>query len=85
VKTIRATSHGSSPHGGVDPSFSPTLQGIAMSSTTVSKLLSEFDDLASKSDDVNVQFLIRAMKLHAELMNSRLGALEQAMLTLLKK
>lgn len=56
-----------------------------MSSTTVSKLLSEFDDLASKSDDINVQFLIRAMKLHAELMNSRLGALEQAMLTLLKK
>lgn len=56
-----------------------------MSATTVSKPLSEFDDLASKSDDINVQALIRAMKLHAELTNLRLGALEQAMLALLKK
>lgn len=56
-----------------------------MNANTVSKLLSDLDDLASKSEDVNVQFLIRAIKLHAELTNSRLAALEQAMLALLKK
>ncbi|CAN7475246.1 hypothetical protein LJR029_000794 [Caballeronia sp. LjRoot29] len=56
-----------------------------MSTNTVSKILSEFDDLASKSDDINVQALIRAMKLHAELTNARLLSLEQALLASLKK
>lgn len=40
------------------------------------ELWAEFDDLASKSENEDVQFLIRAMKLHAELVNIRLAALE---------
>ncbi|MFM0593709.1 MULTISPECIES: hypothetical protein [Paraburkholderia] len=56
-----------------------------MNADTVSKLLSDFDDLASKSEDANVQFLIRAIKLHAELADARLAALEQAMLALSRK
>lgn len=56
-----------------------------MNTDAVSKIFSEFDDLASKSEDANVQFLIRAIKLHAELTDARLVALNQAMLALLKK
>jgi hypothetical protein len=56
-----------------------------MNADATSKVFSEFDDLASKSEDANVQFLIRAMKLHAELTNARLVSLEQALLALLKK
>ena len=47
-----------------------------MSAEDVRKLWAEFDDLASKSENEDVQFLIRAIKLHAEVMNSRLAALE---------
>ncbi|MGA7814860.1 hypothetical protein [Caballeronia sp.] len=47
-----------------------------MSTEAVKKLLAEFDDLASKSENEDVQFLIRAIKLHAEVINSRLSALE---------
>jgi hypothetical protein len=47
-----------------------------MSAEAVKKLWAEFDDLASKSQNEDVQFLIRAMKLHAEVMNARLTALE---------
>ena len=47
-----------------------------MSVETVGKLWAEFDDLASKSENEDVQFLIRAIKLHAEVVSSRLGALE---------
>jgi hypothetical protein len=47
-----------------------------MSVETVGKLWAEFDDLASKSENEDVQFLIKAIKLHAEVVNSRLGALE---------
>ncbi|SDI33803.1 hypothetical protein [Paraburkholderia phenazinium] len=56
-----------------------------MNADAAKKVFSEFDDLASKSEDANVQFLIRAMKLHAELTNARLVSLEQALLALLKK
>ena len=47
-----------------------------MSAEAVRKLWAEFDDLASKSENEDVQFLIRAIKLHAEVMNVRLSALE---------
>jgi len=47
-----------------------------MSVETEGKLWAEFDDLASKSENEDVQFLIRAIKLHAEVVSSRLGALE---------
>jgi hypothetical protein len=40
------------------------------------ELWAKFDDLASKSENEDVQFLIRAIKLHAEVLNSRLSALE---------
>jgi hypothetical protein len=56
-----------------------------MNADAVSKIFSEFGDLTSKSEDANVQFLIRAIKLHAELTNARLVSLEQAILALLKK
>jgi hypothetical protein len=44
-----------------------------MSADTVKNILAKFDDLASKREDVNVQFLVQAIKLHAELTNTRLG------------
>jgi hypothetical protein len=47
-----------------------------MSAETVGKRWAEFDDLASKSENEDIQFLIRAIRLHAEVVNSRLGALE---------
>jgi hypothetical protein len=47
-----------------------------MSAEDVRKLWAEFDDLASKSENEDVQFLIKAIKLHAEVMNSRFDALE---------
>lgn len=47
-----------------------------MNDEAVKEPWAEFDDLASKSQNEDVQFLIRAMKLHAEVMNSRLSALE---------
>jgi hypothetical protein len=50
--------------------------GVAMSAEAVKKLWAEFDDLASKSENEDVQFLIRAIKLHAEVTNIRLAALE---------
>ncbi|MFL9934311.1 hypothetical protein P0D88_35250 [Paraburkholderia sp. RL18-103-BIB-C] len=56
-----------------------------MNTDTTTDPFARFDDLASKSEDVNVQSLILAMKLHAELTNSRLVSLEQALLALLKK
>jgi hypothetical protein len=58
---------------------------MTMNTDAVSKILAAFDDLASKSEDANVQFVIRAIKLHAELTNARLVSLEQAMLASLKK
>ncbi|KVR93143.1 MULTISPECIES: hypothetical protein [Burkholderia] len=51
-------------------------KGVAMRAERINELWAEFDDLASKSENEDVQFLIRAIKLHAELMNARLGALE---------
>ncbi|WP_165904529.1 hypothetical protein [Paraburkholderia hospita] len=56
-----------------------------MTTDSVNKLLANFDDLASKTDDVNIQFLIRAIKLHAELTDARIGDLEQTVVALLKK
>lgn len=47
-----------------------------MSAEQLTKLWAEFDDLASKSENADVQFLIRAIKLHAEVVNFRLAALE---------
>ena len=47
-----------------------------MSAEAIRKLWAEFDDLAYKSENEDVQFLIRAIKLHAEVTNIRLGALE---------
>ncbi|WP_176016595.1 hypothetical protein [Burkholderia sp. BCC0398] len=47
-----------------------------MHTDQVKELWTEFDDLASKSENEDVQFLIRAIKLHAELVNVRLAALE---------
>ncbi|MBY8607839.1 MAG: hypothetical protein IOC39_07770 [Burkholderia sp.] len=47
-----------------------------MQAERIKEMWAEFDDLASKSENEDVQFLIRAIKLHAELMNARLGALE---------
>ncbi|MCP3022688.1 hypothetical protein [Cupriavidus basilensis] len=52
------------------------LQGVAMTAEAVKKLWEEFDDLASKSENEDIQFLIRAIKLHAEVMNSHFSALE---------
>ncbi|KVF79234.1 hypothetical protein QZM18_06650 [Burkholderia diffusa] len=51
-------------------------KGVAMRAERINELWAEFDDLASKSENEDVQFLIRAIKLHAELMNARLAALE---------
>ncbi|WP_168787720.1 hypothetical protein [Paraburkholderia aromaticivorans] len=56
-----------------------------MTTDSVNKLLASFDDLASKADDVNVQFLIRAIKLHAELTDARIADLEQTLTASLKK
>ena len=56
-----------------------------MTPDSINKLLANFDDLASKTDDVNVQFLIRAIKLHAELTNARIADLEQTLAISLKK
>jgi hypothetical protein len=56
-----------------------------MSADAVKDLFARFDDLASKSDDVNVQFLIQAIKLHAELADARLASLEQSLSAMLKK
>ncbi|AIP34181.1 hypothetical protein DR64_7907 [Paraburkholderia xenovorans LB400] len=53
-----------------------------MNTDTDKRIFAEFDDFASKSEDVNVQFLIQAMKLHAEITNSRLADIEQALLAL---
>ncbi|MBB1631894.1 hypothetical protein [Cupriavidus sp. UME77] len=47
-----------------------------MTAEAVKKLWEEFDDLASKSENEDIQFLIRAIKLHAEVMNSHFSALE---------
>lgn len=47
-----------------------------MGAEALKKLWAEFDDLASKSESEDVQFVIRAIKLHAEVMDSRLAALE---------
>ncbi|MFA8356964.1 hypothetical protein ACEPT7_03590 [Burkholderia ubonensis] len=47
-----------------------------MRAERINELWAEFDDLASKSENEDVQFLIRAIKLHAELVNARLAALE---------
>jgi hypothetical protein len=47
-----------------------------MIAKTVTNLLAEFDDLASKSENPDVQSLIQAMKLHAQLMNIHFTALE---------
>ncbi|MCU9956060.1 hypothetical protein OEJ37_22105 [Burkholderia sp. BKH01] len=51
-------------------------KGVAMHAERIKELWAEFDDLASKSENADVQFLIRAIKLHAELMDARLAALE---------
>lgn len=51
-----------------------------MTTDTVNKLLANFDDLASKTEDVNVQFLIRAIKLHAELTDAKIADLEQTLI-----
>jgi hypothetical protein len=40
-------------------------------------LLAEFDDLASNSENPDVQLIIRATRLHAEVLNARLAALEE--------
>jgi hypothetical protein len=40
------------------------------------ELWARFDDLASKSENEDVQFMIKAIKLHAEVVSSRLSALE---------
>jgi hypothetical protein len=55
-----------------------------MSAETVGKQWAEFDDLASKSENEDVQFLTRAIKLHAEVVNSRLGALKALARTVAK-
>ncbi|MBR8062324.1 hypothetical protein KDX32_04365 [Burkholderia ambifaria] len=47
-----------------------------MHAERIKELWAEFDDLASKSENADVQFLIRAIKLHAELVDARLAALE---------
>ena len=59
------------------PTITP-VRRVAMSTEAMKKLWADFDDLASKSENEDVQFLIRAIKLHAEVMNSRLSALEAA-------
>jgi hypothetical protein len=56
------------------------MQGAIMTTDTVNKLLANFDDLASKTEDVNVQFLIRAIKLHAELTDAKIADLEQTLI-----
>jgi hypothetical protein len=61
------------------------MQGAVMTTDSVKKLLANFDDLASKTDDVSVQFLIRAIKLHAELTDARIADLKQSLIASLKK
>jgi hypothetical protein len=61
------------------------MKGAVMTTDSVNKLLASFDDLASKADDVNVQSLIRAIKLHAELTDARIADLEQTLTASLKK
>jgi hypothetical protein len=48
-----------------------------MSTEQVTKLWAEFDELASNSENPDVQFVIRAIRLHAEVLNNRLAALEE--------
>ncbi|MFM0140876.1 hypothetical protein [Caballeronia grimmiae] len=48
-----------------------------MSTEQITKLLAEFDDLASNSENPDVQFIIRAIRLHAEVLDTRLAALEE--------
>ncbi|KXV03681.1 hypothetical protein CR51_16545 [Caballeronia megalochromosomata] len=48
-----------------------------MSTEQVTKLWAEFDELASNSENPDVQFLIRAIRLHATVLNIRLAALEE--------
>ena len=47
-----------------------------MSTEAMKELWARFDDLASKSENEDVQFMIKAIKLHAEVVSSRLSALE---------
>ncbi|WP_228883568.1 hypothetical protein [Paraburkholderia saeva] len=47
-----------------------------MSTEAMKELWAKFDDLASKSENEDVQFMIKAIKLHAEVVSSRLSALE---------
>ncbi len=47
-----------------------------MSTEAMKEFWAKFDDLASKSENEDIQFLIKAIKLHAEVVSSRLGALE---------
>jgi hypothetical protein len=48
-----------------------------MSTEQVTELWAEFDELASNSENPDVQFVIRAIRLHAEVLNNRLAALEE--------
>lgn len=47
-----------------------------MTTEAEKKLWAEFDDIASKSENEDVQSIVRAIKLHAQVMSLRLGALE---------
>ncbi len=50
--------------------------GVAMTTEAEKKLWAEFDDIASKSENEDVQSIVKAIKLHAQVMSLRLGALE---------
>ncbi len=56
-----------------------------MTAERVKKTFADFDDLVSKTDDINVQFLIRAIKMHAELTSARLTDVEERLIALQKK
>ncbi len=47
-----------------------------MTTEAEKKLWAEFDDIASKSENEDVQSIVKAIKLHAQVMSLRLGALE---------
>ncbi|WP_416052260.1 hypothetical protein [Cupriavidus basilensis] len=47
-----------------------------MTTDAEKKLWAEFDDIASKSENEDVQSIVKAIKLHAQVMSLRLGALE---------
>lgn len=52
------------------------LEENEMSSDMIRQIWPKFDDLIAKAESNETKLLIEALKLHAEIMNSRLAAIE---------